>query len=165
VSESAIARQVARLVAIYPGAGYDNVSAWPLCTQLTPRLLALRAAAPDEDLQVADWSDLLNRVGNYFHGRALYAQAAPLYQRALTISEKVLGTEHFHTATILNNLGLLLKMQGDFAGARPLFERALEMEKSLGSHPVMAMTLNNFASLLEAQGDLVRARPLLKRAL
>ena len=42
-----------------------------------------------------------------------------------------------HTATSLNNLALLLQDQGDFAGARPLYERALAIrEKALGpEHP------------------------------
>ena len=49
----------------------------------------------------------------------------PLFERALAIREKVLGPEHPDTATSLNNLALLLQAQGDFAGARPLFERVL----------------------------------------
>src|SRR5262245_1980249 len=40
-------------------------------------------------------------------------------------SSKVLGSEHPHTATSLNNLALLFQDQGDLATARPLFERAV----------------------------------------
>jgi len=36
-----------------------------------------------------------------------YAEAEPLYQRALAISEKTLGPEHPQVATSLNNLALL----------------------------------------------------------
>jgi tetratricopeptide (TPR) repeat protein len=69
----------------------------------------------------------------------------------------MLGPEDPYTATSLNNLAQLLKAQGDFAGAQPLYERALAIrEKSLGpEHPETA----------SAQGDLVGARPLLERAL
>src|SRR3712207_8138639 len=45
--------------------------------------------------------------------------------RSLTICEKTLGPEHPDTARSLNNLALTLWYQGDLAGARPLFERAL----------------------------------------
>ena len=71
------------------------------------------------------------------------------------------------TATSLNNLALLLQAQGDLAGARPLFERALAIrEKALGpEHPDTATSLNNLAPLLQAQGDLAGARPLFERAL
>src|SRR6516162_8873367 len=61
------------------------------------------------------------------------AGARPLHERALAISEKVLGPEHPDTATSLHNLASLLQDQDDLAGARPLFERALAIyEKVLG---------------------------------
>ncbi len=58
--------------------------------------------------------------------------------------------EHPATATSLNNLALLLKDQGDLAGARPLFERALAIsEKALGlEHPSTATSLLNLLALL-----------------
>ena len=67
----------------------------------------------------------------------------------------------------LNNLALLLQDQGDLAGARALYERALAIrEKALGpEHPDTAKSLNNLAVLLQAQGDLAGARPLFERAL
>ena len=78
-----------------------------------------------------------------------------------------LGPEHPDTARSLNNLGLVLWAQGDFAGARPLYERALAIkEKALRpEHSDTATSLNNLARLLQAQGDLVAARPLHERAL
>jgi tetratricopeptide (TPR) repeat protein len=56
---------------------------------------------------------------------------------------------------------------GDYAQARPLYERVLEIrEKALGpDHPGTAESLNNLAVLLQAQGDLIGARPLFERAL
>jgi Flp pilus assembly protein TadD len=79
----------------------------------------------------------------------------------------VLGPEHPETATSLNNIALLLKVQGDLAEARPLYERARAIyEKVLPhEHPDVAQILNNLAMLLHAQGDLGAARPLFERAL
>jgi tetratricopeptide (TPR) repeat protein len=56
---------------------------------------------------------------------------------------------------------------GDYAQARPLYERVLEIrEKALGpEHPGTAESLNNLAVLLQAQGDLTAAQPLFGRAL
>ena len=52
-----------------------------------------------------------------------------------------------HTASSLNNLAHPAQDQGDLAGARPLFERALAIrEKVLGpEHPDTATSLNNLA--------------------
>jgi tetratricopeptide (TPR) repeat protein len=79
----------------------------------------------------------------------------------------VLGAEHPDTATSLNNLAALLDSQGNYEGARPLYERALAIkEKVLGAeHPNTAISLNNLALLLYSQGNYEGARPLYERAL
>lgn len=60
----------------------------------------------------------------------------------------------------MNNLAHLRMLRNDLASARPLFERALEIQKeTLGErHPDTTNTMNNLASLLWVQGDLVTAR-------
>ena len=62
---------------------------------------------------------------------------------------------------------LVLRAQGDFAGARALFERALRIgEAALGAeHPAVAIRLNNLGHVLQAQGDFAGARALFERAL
>jgi hypothetical protein len=62
------------------------------------------------------------------------------------------------TSLSLNHLAGLLQSQGDFAGALPLYERALaNNEKTSGyEHPHTAGTLSNLAYLLQNQGDLSR---------
>jgi tetratricopeptide (TPR) repeat protein len=59
------------------------------------------------------------------------------------------------TATCLNSLASVLKAQGDFAGARPLYERALAIrEKTLGpEHYDTAESLNALAVVLSNEGD------------
>jgi hypothetical protein len=58
-------------------------------------------------------------------------------------------SDHPDTATSLNNLAFLLQRQGDLAGARPLFERALAIrERVLGpDHPNTAQSRKNLAGL------------------
>jgi tetratricopeptide (TPR) repeat protein len=82
----------------------------------------------------------LNNLGLLLKTQGDFAGARPLFERALAIREKALGSEHPSTATSLNNLASLLKDQGDLAGARLLYERALAIrEKALGSeHPSTA---------------------------
>jgi len=61
----------------------------------------------------------------------------------------------------------LLESKGDYAGAEPLYRRALAIaEKTLGpNHPNTATALDNLAGLLESGGDVAGAEPLYRRAL
>ena len=70
-------------------------------------------------------------------------------------------------ATFANNIGGILKDQGDLAGALEYAKRALAIdEKVYGpEHPDVATDLNNIGSILKAQGDLAGARPHFERAL
>ncbi len=89
----------------------------------------------------------LNNLALLYDAQGKYAQAEPLYRRALAIREKALGPEHPDLATDLNNLALLYRAQGKYAQAEPLSRRALAIwEKALGpDHPQVATTLNNLA--------------------
>src|SRR5712692_1272882 len=83
---------------------------------------------------------LLNQVGLYLLARGQFPDAKTALERAVGITEKVLGPDHPTTASSLNNLGLLLRAQGDLAGARPYLERAVDIiERVLGpDHPATA---------------------------
>jgi hypothetical protein len=66
-------------------------------------------------------ADLLNRLGSYRQGAlAAYAQARPLYERALAIREKVLGPEHPDTKNSATGAAVVLDALGraDEAAAR-----------------------------------------------
>jgi tetratricopeptide (TPR) repeat protein len=158
---------VEAVAAVYPERVFDDPKTWPRARRLDGIALALAGgdAVPPEGAE--EHVALLQfQLARYRHGgpRAAYAQARPLYERALAIYETALGPEHPNTATSLNNLAYLLRDQGDFAGARPLSERALAIyEKTLGpEHPSTAISLTR---LLQDQGDLAGARPLFERAL
>jgi tetratricopeptide (TPR) repeat protein len=145
----------------------DDIANWETCKVLAQHALAVLRLEPVEERCQLSAASLGSKIGGYFRQIARYAEARPLYERALSIREKVLGPEHPHTATSLNNLAVLRYNSGDLAAARPLFERALAVrEKVRGpEHPDTATSLNNLALLLQAQGDLAAARPLYERAL
>ena len=109
----------------------------------------------------------LNYLAELYRAQGKYAEAEPLYQRALAIWEKALGPEHPIVATSLNNLALLYRDQGKYAEAEPLLQRALAIyEEVLGpEHPNVAAGLNNLAQLYDAQGKYAEAEPRYKRAL
>ncbi|TLY36413.1 MAG: tetratricopeptide repeat protein [Nitrospirae bacterium] len=72
----------------------------------------------------------LNNLASLYDTMGRYAEAEPLYRRALAIDEKVLGVEHHNVLTDLQNYAALLrKMKRDDEAAK-LEERA-EMIRSL----------------------------------
>ncbi len=54
----------------------------------------------------------LNNLAGLYHTQSKYAEAEPLYQRALTIREKALGSEHPDVAQSLENYAALLRETG-----------------------------------------------------
>ena len=109
----------------------------------------------------------LNSFGIAFYRNGRFAEAEPLYHRALAIREDKLGDDNPDVAQSLNNLALLLQDQGKLAEAEPLYRRALAIDEAkLGKdHPDVATDLNNLALLLKTQGKLAEAEPLSRRAL
>jgi tetratricopeptide (TPR) repeat protein len=79
----------------------------------------------------------LNDLAALLRRESKYADAEPLYRRALAILEKQLGPEHPDIARSLNNLALLFEFDRRYAEAEPLYRRALAIyEKQLGpKHP------------------------------
>ena len=159
------AQRAARAVnAAFPEVEHQT---WPQCDRLLPHALLCAELIAQEQMTSPEAADLLNQTGYYLHDRARYAEAEPLYQRALEIREQQLGAQHPDTATSLNNLALLYKTQGKYSQAEPLYRRALAIyEQQLGpDHPDTAGSLNNLAELYQDQGKDEQAEPLYQRAL
>ncbi|MEK8017271.1 MAG: tetratricopeptide repeat protein [Candidatus Parabeggiatoa sp.] len=157
-------KAVRALVSVFPYIEFEN---WALCERLLPCAQTGVALIEEWVLEFAEAASLRNQTGYYLKGKAEYAQAKPLYERALAIREKMLGKEHPSVATSLNNIAGLYYAQGAYEQALPLYERALAIwEKMLGKeHPSVANSLNNLALLHYAQGAYEQAKPLLERAL
>jgi tetratricopeptide (TPR) repeat protein len=54
-----------------------------------------------------------------------FAEAEPLFKRALAIREKALGPDHPDVAWSLNSLGAFYADEGQYAKAEPIYQRAL----------------------------------------
>ena len=95
-----------------------------------------------------------------------YAQAQPLYEKALEIYRRKLTDDHPVTAGGYNNVALNLNAQGKYAQAQPLYEKALEIRRRLltDDHPDTAISYGNVAANLGAQGNYAAAQPLLEKA-
>jgi tetratricopeptide (TPR) repeat protein len=127
-----------------------KVETWLQCERYLPHALACAACIDQWNITFPEAARLLNQAAYYLNEQARYEQAAPLYQRALEIKEKVLGPDHPSTATSLNNLAGLYKSQGNYEQAAPLYQRALAIfEKMLGpEHPTTVTVRRNHTRLL-----------------
>ena len=143
----------------------QDVRTWPVLDPLAPHALAV--ARRVDEAGVAKPTALFNNLGLLFEGKARYAEAEPLYRRAVQINTAVRGESDPIVATCFNNLARLLQDTNRLAEAEPLFRRALKIdEASYGpDHPEVATILNNLASLLQETSRLAEAEPLYRRAL
>ena len=84
------------------------------------------APSPSGRRQHPDVAISLNNLAALYRAQhpGKYEQAEPLYQRALTISEKALGPEHPDVAKSLDNYADLLRKTGRNAEAESLEKRA-----------------------------------------
>ncbi len=145
----------------------NDVRSWTHCALLLPHAITVISKAAETTTLSSDLGSLMNWCGMYLRGRARYAEAEPMYRRALEINESQFGVDHPSVATSLNNLAELLRAQGKYAEAEPMHRRALEINESqLGvDHPSVATSLNNLAELLREQGKYAEAEPMHRRAL
>jgi tetratricopeptide (TPR) repeat protein len=130
-----------------------------------PHLRVVTDIAQERDDEGA--AELCSEFGYHLRMIGDYAGARTYFERALAISEKVLGSDHPDTAGNFNNLGVILQALGDYTGARSYLEQALAIwEQVLGSeHPDTARSLNNLGFLLNTIGDYAGARSYYERAL
>jgi tetratricopeptide (TPR) repeat protein len=147
--------------------GWFDPRSWPICEQLLPHALIAVGHAAEYDTEPAKTALLLAWAAGYLHVRSRFAEARPLYERALILAEIVFGPEHDQTSAILNNLGHLLLRAGDYRAARTALERSLAIsEPALGpTHPKVGATLDNLGQAFLGLGDLSEARQHLERAL
>jgi tetratricopeptide (TPR) repeat protein len=148
----------------FPKVDYDT---WLQCQHYMPQVQACAALIDQWSMTLPEAAQLLMQAGDYLEQSAQYAQAEPLYQRALAISEKTKGLEHPNTATTLHQLGALYEAQGKYTHAEPLYQRTLAIrEKTLGpEHSFTGATLHQLALVYWRQGNYEQAEPLYQRAL
>jgi tetratricopeptide (TPR) repeat protein len=157
-------RAVWAVNAAFPEVEFAN---WNRCELCIPHVLVCAQLIEQYHLSFPEAARLLHSAGHYLRDRGQYAQAEPLLQRALSIREQVLGSQHPEVADALDDLQHLHVLQGKYQQAEPLMQRALSIrEQVLGpEHAQTATALNNLAGIYIQQGKYQQAEPLLQRAL
>ncbi len=132
-------------------------------------LRALRRVAPmsKEDRVTYQSAVTMNVQGETLYAQGKYAQAQPLFEKALDVRRRLLSDDHPDTATSYNNVASNLNAQAKYAQAQPLYEKALEIRRRLlgDIHPHTAGSYNNVAYNLAWQGKYAAAQPLFEKAL
>jgi tetratricopeptide (TPR) repeat protein len=125
---------------------------WPRWERFLPHALACVDLIAQNSRGFSKATEVMRYTGWYLGERGRYAEAEPLYQRALAIREQQLGAEHPDTATSLNDLAEFYKSQGKCMEAEPLYQRALAIyDQQLGSvHPYTVIVRKNYVSLLRS---------------
>lgn len=139
---------------------------WKQCEQLLPHLLMCAAAVPEGAVD-PDLAEILRKAADYLRGRARFAQAEPLYQRALRLEEQMGGLHHLRLIDTMHGLSMLYWEQGRYAEAEPLGLRALSIwEQAQEAEPAGQVRLvNGLAMVYFSQGKYAQAEQFFQRSL
>ena len=80
---------------------------WPAIGALLPHALAATEAAEWLGAGLDTAATILNETALYHHARAAWAEAEPLYQRAIAILDKSLPPDHPNLATARENYAVV----------------------------------------------------------
>ena len=114
-----------------------------------------------------DTATSYSNLASSLQTRGKYAQAQPLFEKALAIFRKVLGEDHPRTAGVCHNVASNLSVQGQYAQAQLLYEKSLTIRRQLMGEedPATAQSYNSVAVTLMYQGRHALAQPLFEKAL
>ena len=159
-----IERVVCALDASFP---VDTLADWVRCERLVLHVASIERWVDDSVGRHGEFGRVLYDAAWFLWERARYAEAQPLFERAMAIREKALGPEHPDVAVSLNALAILYRDQGRSAEAQALFKRALAIrENALGpDHIDVAQSIQGLAVVHFEQGRYSEAQPLLERTL
>jgi serine/threonine protein kinase/tetratricopeptide (TPR) repeat protein len=123
--------------------------------------IRLARQGPDSGAVAASW----NALGNVSDIMCDFEEAARCYGMAAAIWEK--RGQHLDLATALSTQGIQLAKERQYAKARPLLERALEIQRQYNGpdHPLVAWVQHELGNLSAAAGEYEEARRYLEQAL
>ncbi len=152
---------------LFPSEEMTQAHYWQDCERLLPHALACIALSEQWSDNEARHITLMCHVAAYLSERARYSEAEPLLQRALSVGEQMVDSEHSLVSETCYKLGMLYLQQGKYAEAEPLLQRALSIrEQTLGvDHSQVATSLNGLGILYVDQGKYTEAESLYARAL
>ena len=121
--------------------------------------LAVTTACGNSD--IARWTNLEVRASD-LAAQGRYAEAAVPAREAVVLAEELFGPESPTLAASLNNLGVILRDQGDAQGAEEASLRALAVAEAAFplDHEFVATTRTNLERLYSEQGRIAEMAPV-----
>lgn len=117
----------------------------------------------NDNPDIANSMQSLATVYRQMTGTAQNAEKAKsLLNESVELLRRSVGSEHSATATALNNLGLLHKVQGSFDEALAAYQEAFDVRKKLlaEGHPDTITVMHNMAELYDAMSKESEAQRL-----
>jgi len=115
-----------------------------------------------------DFADSCNHVGLALHEHfSAHDTAISLMKKALTIYERVEGTDSPNTSSVHGNIGLVLHKSGDLNGALTEYTKGLAIDEKIlkKDDPDLATSYVNIGSLMTTRGDFDDALKTFRKAL
>jgi tetratricopeptide (TPR) repeat protein len=146
---------------------FEGSRQWILGQRYLPHALLATEYVNQWQLTFVAARNLLQNLGSYLFKHGQDSKAESLLQRALTLSEKILGLEHITVAENLNNLANVYIEQDKLDQAESLLQRAIAIHvKVMGfEHPDIVGHLCNLANICRIQENPEQAELVLQRAL
>jgi tetratricopeptide (TPR) repeat protein len=108
-----------------------------------------------------------NELAEIYREKGDLAAAEPLFQKSVEMAPTLpLAPGHPKLAQLFDNYATLLRDEGKYTEAEPLYKRALDIwaKSRYPEHPELAKTLMNYAALLRKLDRASEAEPLEARA-
>ncbi|CAF1472093.1 unnamed protein product [Adineta steineri] len=114
-----------------------------------------------------DKAPIYYQLGRIKLSQGEYQEALSYYEKALTIRQQSLPSNHPNLGTSYNNIGSVYDRMGDYSKALSYYEKALEIrQQSLSSnHPDLASSFHNIGLVYYSMSDYPKAFSGYKKAL
>lgn len=113
-------------------------------------------------------SRLMGTMGAAYQSLGLYEASQALLGKSLDLRRATPGTDPMAVAESLQDLGYLLVLRGDFAGAEPMLSEALSLRERFGTAAEaadLAETLGALGVLAYSRGEYAKAEEINRRRL
>ena len=123
--------------------------------------------AEESALPKEKYEGLLDDYSDFLYDYGLYKEAEPVHLRLISLREALYGPDHPDTAESYNNIGVVYRIQGDYAKALEYYGKASGIwARVLGpDYPSTASSYNNIGVVYYVQGDYAKALEYYGKAL
>jgi esterase/lipase superfamily enzyme len=144
--------------------GALSAERWPPWQTFSEAAAAKHAGSKQLAAQRSNELEAINRKVAELRAAGKFAEATPLAERAVRLTEQKYGPNHAATAEALTSYANLLIAQKRYAPADAALKRALSIREKSKDNAAIAQAIDNLAGLYEKQGRAADAKTLHERS-